>query len=285
MVDPVDRLKPRRQPARGRQEADAQVGARPLEVQRVEAQLAEPLADAGEHVLALPPRRDGIGLVEPAHVQDLRPQPLERRVGLELRIDERRPGQRRARHRGPVRRARVDDLARLAQERQLVAPGALRVEVVEQTRRRRTGQPDPRGAMLAQREDPLAEPRRHVVERVLVGVEDAGALDVQVELRHVDVLRARAIRGGGDRARQLELARLGGDRDDLPALHVGGEAHDELGEAVAASRRRRRSAPRSRTRRRRPARSETARHASTRSLHTANAPAGVPEPGPATSAR
>ena len=48
-------------------------------------------------------------------MQDLVPQALERDLRLEVGVHERRPGQRRARHRGPVRRARVDDLARLAQ--------------------------------------------------------------------------------------------------------------------------------------------------------------------------
>jgi len=200
-------------------------------VQGVEATRRQPLGDADEHVLARPPRRHRIGFVEAAHVQHLLPQPFQRVRLRQVGIDERRPRRRRARHGRPVRRARVDDLAGLAQERQLVAAGARRVEVAQQPGRDRAGQPDARGAVLAEGEQPLAQPRRHVVERALVGVEDPRALDVQVEQRHVDVLRPRAVGRRGDSARDLELAGLGADRDDLAALHVGGEVHDQLGEA------------------------------------------------------
>ena len=98
-------------------------------------------------------------------------------------------GRRRARHRRPVRRALVDDLAGLAHRRAAgrgrPAPG----------RGRRTARGAPgrsgrsRAAALApELQDPLAVPRRHEVERVVVGVLQARALDVQVEVGDVDEL-------------------------------------------------------------------------------------------------
>jgi hypothetical protein len=63
-------------------------------------------------------------------------------------------------------------------------------------------------------------------------VRQAGALDVDVERRHVDELRAVAVGRGGDRAGQRLLARLGPHRHHLPGLDVGGEAHGEVGEPL-----------------------------------------------------
>jgi len=48
----------------------------------------------------------------------------------------------------------------------------------------------------------------------------------------VDELRAPRVGGVGHRSRQRALAGLGADRDDLPWLHVGCEADDEIGEAL-----------------------------------------------------
>jgi hypothetical protein len=63
-------------------------------------------------------------------------------------------------------------------------------------------------------------------------VQDPRALDVQVEDRDVDELRSRAVGRVGDGARELELGRLAGDRDDLPGLDVRREADDEICEAL-----------------------------------------------------
>ena len=54
-----------------RQQADRQVGAGPLVVQRVEAALGEALGAAHERVGARPPRGDRVVLVEPQDVQQL----------------------------------------------------------------------------------------------------------------------------------------------------------------------------------------------------------------------
>ena len=192
------------------------------------AQRGQPRGGARQHVLALAPGRHRVVLVQTADVQDALPELRHRLIRLGVGEDERGPWRRRARHRGPVRRARVDDLGRLAQEGKLVAAGPRGIEVAQHAGHRRPGQPDARRAQLAEREHPLAVPRRHVVERVLGGVQDARALDLQVEQLDVDELRARAVGALGDRPREVELARLGRDRDDLPRLHVGGEVDDEV---------------------------------------------------------
>ena len=62
------------------------------------------------------------------------------------------------------------------------------------------------------------------------------ALDVHVEVLHVDELRAVAVGAGRQRADHRLLAELGADRDDLAGLHVGREADDEVGEALEGGR-------------------------------------------------
>ena len=79
--DPVDGLVARRVEGRRRQQPDRQVGPGPLEVQRVEPPLVQPLGRRGERVGPLVPGGDRVGLVEPADVGDLLPQPVERLLG------------------------------------------------------------------------------------------------------------------------------------------------------------------------------------------------------------
>jgi hypothetical protein len=69
--DAVDGLEASCDPARGRQQADAQVGAGSLEMQRVEPFGRHALRHVHEHVGALSPDGDRVRLVEAAHVQDL----------------------------------------------------------------------------------------------------------------------------------------------------------------------------------------------------------------------
>ena len=132
----------------------------------------------------------------------------------------------------------VDDRAGLLQRRQLVAARRVR----GRGRRAGPGAPGPvsadaRAALAAELEHALAEPGGHEVERVLVGVLDARALDVQVEVRDVDELRARAgrrwRRARGSRSSLPISAPIG---DDLAGLDVGGEADGEVGEALEGGR-------------------------------------------------
>ena len=78
-------------------------------------------------------------------------------------------------------------------------------------------------------EHPRAVPPRDEVERVGIGVLDARPLDVRVEVVDVDELRAAAVAGGGDRARDVLVADLAGDHQHLPRLHVRA-VHGELRE-------------------------------------------------------
>ena len=71
-----------------------------------------------------------------------------------------RPRPRRTRHRRPVRRALVDDLPGLLEERQLVAAGPRGVEVVQGRRVAGPGQADPRAALAPQLQQPLAAATR-----------------------------------------------------------------------------------------------------------------------------
>ena len=225
MLDPADRLEARGAPARGRQQADREVGARPLVVERVEAALGQPLGGADQRVGARAPGGDRVVLVQPQHVQQLAPRaaPAARSSS---RSGKTRSAQtwRRARADRPVRRALVHDLDALAYRRQPVLADEHRIEVGHQPGRARAGQRDPRGALVAQREHPLAVPGRHELERLRARVLDPGALDVGVEPADVDELRAVPVRARRQRAHEVLLAGLAADRDDLVLLHVGAEA-------------------------------------------------------------
>ena len=141
------------------------------------------------------------------------------------------PGVGRAGQDRPVELAAADDLAALADRGQAVATAAHGVQIVEQARRDRAGERDRGAALAADGEDPLAVPRRHVLERVVGGVGDPGALDPRVEPRQIDELRALLVGPLGDRADEPLLARRPAQRDDLSRLQVGSEVDGELGEA------------------------------------------------------
>jgi hypothetical protein len=66
-------------PVGRRQEADREVGSRAGEVKRVEVRIVE-ARRFSQLRGAPPPRLDRIGLVHPADVHHLLPQPLERRA-------------------------------------------------------------------------------------------------------------------------------------------------------------------------------------------------------------
>jgi hypothetical protein len=146
-------------------------------------------------------------------------------------MDELGPGGRRAGQDRPVELATADDLAALAHRREPVATAADRVQIVEQARGDGAGQGDRGGALLAEREDPLAEPRRDVVERVVGGVLDARTLDPWVEPGEIDELRALLVRAVRDRADECFLARRPAQGHHLTRLEVGAEIDSELGEA------------------------------------------------------
>ena len=120
-----------------------------------------------EPVGAGAPGGDRVLLVEAQDVQELLLELGQRGVGLEVGVDELGPRRRRAGQDRPVDLAAADDLAGLADRRQAVAAGAHGVEVVEQARGDRAGQRDRGAALAAEREDPLAVPRRDVLERVV----------------------------------------------------------------------------------------------------------------------
>jgi hypothetical protein len=230
--DPVDRLLAGRVEARSGKQADRQIRPRPLEVQRVEAASVQPPRRRSQRAGPLVPGRDRIGLVEPADVLDLLPEPVERLVRRE--VGEHEPGPRvgRARDDRPVRRSLADHGQDLLREGKLVAAGTVRVEIVEQARRRRPGERDPRRPLLADREHPVREPGRDELERVVGGVSDPGTLDVGIEVLDIDELRPALVGALGDRPRELVLPVVGADGDDLSGLDVGAERDREVGELL-----------------------------------------------------
>ena len=76
---------------------------------------------------------------------------------------------------------------------------------------------------------------RNEVEGGLLGVREALAFHPGVERDDVDPARAPLVRRSRDLARELLLAGVGRDPDDLARLYVRPEADDEVGEAAPRS--------------------------------------------------
>jgi hypothetical protein len=164
-------------------------------------------------------------------VRDVFPQPLVGGLLLEVGKDELRPGVRGGGDDAPARRHAIDDLAGLGQVREEVAPGASRVQALERFGSVRSGQRDTRGMLVREEQEPLAHPRRDVVERRVGGEGHALALEPLIEVEDVDVLRASFVRGPGDLSGQLLLADEARHRDELARLDVRPE-DGEVGELV-----------------------------------------------------
>ena len=158
-----------------------------------------------------------IRLVETQDVVELAATAARAPPPPEVREDELAPMRVRARGDAPVRRAIVDDLAALLDARQQVAAGARRMSSPSSApgRRRRERRSAPPRASRERQHAP-AVPRGHEVERVLIRVDDAGALDPTGR----STRRRRTSRPGRrrcrDGSRQLLLAELGGDQTIWP---------------------------------------------------------------------
>ena len=227
----VHRLEVARGPVRRRKEADRHVGARAVEPNRVVALLGQPLRVRLQLRRAFRPRVWRIVRVESADVGDVLPELHEGVLAVEAGVHELGPRPRRRGDDAPARRHPVDDLARLREVGEEVAPCAGRVEAVERTRSVRTRERDARGVLVGEVEEPFPHPRRDEVERVVRRERDAFALEPLIEVEDVDVLRAALVGGARDPARQLFLPDVARDRDELPRLDVRAE-HREGGELV-----------------------------------------------------
>ena len=236
MDDAVDRLEgARRRKRRGRQQADGQVGPRAAEAQRVEAAAVE-AARRRRRARPARSRHAAIGSSSSRRQtwRSCSHEPPERRVGSEVGMHEPRPG--RASGTGTAVQFVVRSLttcAGLLERRQLVAAGAGGIEVVEQRRGRRAGEADRARSAGAR--------ARAAARRTTSGTKSrcsSRACSMRARLtcrsKYVDVDEARAVAVGArrERAHHLLLAELGADRDDLARLDVGGEADDEVGEAL-----------------------------------------------------
>ena len=230
MRDAVGGAEARRLPLRAGQQADLEVDARALVPQRVKAPLGQPAGDRDERVGALAPLRHRIGLVEPQHVQQLVLELGQRLLRFQSGMHEVGPGLRRAGQDRPVELAAADDLAGLADRGQAIAARAHRVQIVEQPGSDRARQGHRGAAQLAQREDPVTQPGRHELERVVRRMLHAGALDPRVKPREIDELGALFVGAVGDRPDEPFLAGPAGQRHDLTGLEVGAEVDCELGE-------------------------------------------------------
>ena len=161
MDDPVDGLVLRGVERRAREQADGQVGARaPRSAARRSG--ARSAARGGrQRVGALVPGRDRVRLVEPADVRDLLPELVERLVGRQVGEDELRPRPGRARARPSSSSSASPITFRISlmngswsRPARSGSRSSSRPVVVG------PGERDARRALLAEREHPVAEPRR-----------------------------------------------------------------------------------------------------------------------------
>src|SRR6185437_7822315 len=235
-VGPV-RKAPRRRhapahPVRAGQEPDAQIRAGPLQVDDVEATRVQRLACPLQLVDPFRPGGHRIVGVEAADDRDLLPQPVERRLRLEVGVHERRPALGRAGHDRPVVASLGHVLVLLLRRRRPVAADPVGVDAVEQPRRDRPAERDRRSLLGAVLTHALHEPLRLVAEGVVGRILQSRALDVGVAVDHVKVRRARLVHELRDLAGERLLARRGDQDHLLPRLDVGSEPHGELRQPV-----------------------------------------------------
>ena len=96
----------------------------------------------------------------------------------------------------------------------------------------RPAERQPRRVLAGEPLEALPDPRRHVVERVRVGVQEALALNERIPPEDVDVLRASLVGGARDRTCAFLHAEVCGHAEDLPRLEIAAEADEQVGEAL-----------------------------------------------------
>ena len=170
------------------------------EVERVEAPLREPPGRRDQRVGARRARRRRGPPRPGGRRARARRQLGERLVGVEVRVtSSAQAGSGRADR--PVGRAVVDDLAGLASDGSWSRPA--RSGSMSSSSPGSVGplERDPRAALLAEREHPLAVPRGDEVERLRARVLEPRALDVEVEVEASTNFAPCAVGARGDRAR------------------------------------------------------------------------------------
>ena len=224
--------------ARAGEEPDGEVGAGAGEVERVEVERVEPARHLPDLVDPLRPGSGRVRLVQPADVDDVPPEPLERVGGLQIGIDRLRPGARREGRQRPRDGALVDHLEELRDGRQPVEPGAGRVDAVQQPRRDDRHEHGAGRIEVAEIEHPPSQPGRHPLERAVGRAPPPGSASRRD--------RSRGRRRSGLRARTRHA------RSPPPAAAPRAAPRRRAPDRAGRSRRPRRSGRRSASGRRRP---------------------------------
>ena len=202
-------------PDRRPEEADRQVGARPVEVDRVEPRARSARSRSASASPSAPSRRR-------------RDRP--RRAGTRARSPPRagrapRPARRRGRRSRPtpasaqgathqfVVRAVDDRRPMLGQIGKQIDARALGRHAVERVRRLRPAERDPGRVLVREVLHPVGHPGRDVGERLRVAVQQPLALDPLVGVPDVDELGAALVGGSRDLAGQLFLADVARDAE------------------------------------------------------------------------
>ena len=91
---------------------------------------------------------------------------------------------------------------------------------------------DARRLQLAEGEQALRVPGRHVVERGLVGELEPDPLQRRVEVPDVDIERAALVGGTRELVHDGRRRGLRADPEHLPGLHVRADLDEQLGQAA-----------------------------------------------------
>ena len=186
-----------------------------MQVDRVEASFRQRRRSLLDRCHALAPCARRIVGIEPTDVGDRLPEQVVGVLRIGVGVDDRSPARRRRRSHAPVRRPSVHDSAGLRQVGEEVGAAAVGGDALEGARRLGPTQRDP-GCMLGREvQQPVAHPRRDVVERRGIAVQQPLALDPLIPVEDVDVAGSALVRRSGDLARQLLLAGVARDADEL----------------------------------------------------------------------
>ena len=139
-------------------------------MERIEAARGDLLGGLDQHGGASAPSSDWVILVEPTDVDQRLREPLQRGGRFKFREYQLGPLLTRAGPDRPVRCRIVDDGAALLDRWQLILADQCRINVIEESGRCRAAEADPGAALVTEREDAVAVPRRDELQRLRVGI-------------------------------------------------------------------------------------------------------------------
>ena len=203
-------------------QSDEEICAWACEANRVELSFVELRGARAKPFEVLPPRGDGIGLVEAGRRHHRLPEALD----IGLAEDRGRPALVREPDDRPLDQPAVLRVQEFLGRELCARPlGTSLVGVRQELGLRFTGDGDRRAVRVDQVVDERERPGRAPVERVLGCVLDARAADVHVAELGLDIACAALVGELADRANEGQVLRLGVDAQELAGLKIDSHLH------------------------------------------------------------